>query len=48
MWRGHSGHLPFRVLQLDGAVCARVFWDVELVLFLNVIGQEAPGQEMLP
>lgn len=52
MWsetrRGRGGPLPFRVLQLNGAVCAGVFWDVELVFFLNVIGQEAPGQEMLP
>lgn len=48
MRKGRSSHLRFRVLQLNGAVCAGVFWDVELILFLNVIGQEAPGQEMLP
>lgn len=48
MRRGRSGRLPFQVLQLNGAVCAGVFWDIELVLFLNVIGEKAAGQEMLP
>lgn len=46
--RGRAGFLPFRGLQLNGAVCSGVFWDVELVFFLNVIGQETSGQEMLP
>lgn len=48
MSSGHTDSVLFHVLQFNGTVCARVFWEIKLVLFLNVIRQEASSQEMLP
>lgn len=41
---GHVSH----VLQLYKTVCAGIVWKVQLVFLLDVVGQEASGQEMLP
>lgn len=47
MRSGHTGSYVFHVLQFYETVCARVFWKVEIVFFLDVIRQEPSGQEML-
>lgn len=47
MRSGHTGSYVSHVLQFYETVCARVVWEVKLVFFLDVIGQEASGQEML-
>lgn len=48
MRSGHTGSYVSHVLQFYETVCARVVWEVKLIFFLDVVGQVASGQEMLP